>query len=98
MTWIALTLAGGLGAVCRYVAGPTWRVNLAGAFALGILAGIAPDPDLLRVAAVGFLGSFTTFSTLLVEARNAEPWRVLGLQFAAGLVLVEAGIRLGGAL
>ncbi len=98
MTWAALTLAGGLGAVCRYLAGPTWRVNLAGALALGILAGLAPDPDLARIAAVGFLGSFTTFSTWLVEAHAGQPWRVLGLQLAIGLVLVETGIRLGGAL
>lgn len=52
----------------------TLAVNLAGSFAIGVLyelaaAAVVP-PSFRMVAAVGFLGSFTTFSTLALEANT----------------------------
>jgi len=73
-------LAGGVGAVCRYLAGGlvqrrvgsrfpagTMAVNLAGAFAAGLVAGAAGPETALRIVGLGFLGGFTTFSTWAVE-------------------------------
>jgi len=50
----------------------TLAVNVAGSFALGfvlvVLQSAVPSPDLRDLIAVGFLGSFTTFSTFSYEA------------------------------
>lgn len=85
MTLLGLLLAGGLGGLARYeVAGLVHRrtgsarpwgtatVNLSGALALGLLAGLhtagtVPD-GLATLAGTGFLGGFTTFSTWMVES------------------------------
>ncbi|MEX2048232.1 MAG: fluoride efflux transporter CrcB [Gemmatimonadota bacterium] len=50
----------------------TFTVNLTGSFALGFalawLPYAAPAPELRALVAVGFLGSFTTFSAFSFEA------------------------------
>jgi len=51
---------------------PTFVVNVSGAFALGLFLTFAierfpPARDARAFVAIGFLGSFTTFSTLAVE-------------------------------
>jgi hypothetical protein len=43
---------------------------MAGSLALGLLAGITTDVEALRLIAVGFLGSFTTFSTWMFESQR----------------------------
>lgn len=81
MTFVVATLAGGVGAVCRYLAGRTvatrlgtefpfgtLTVNVVGSFALGLVAGGADLDRPLAVAVVGFLGGFTTFSTWMLES------------------------------
>ncbi len=67
-------------AVARVVARPragTTVVNLVGAFLAGIVAGsVAGDRvafGVATVAAVGFLGAFTTFSTWMLELHGR--WR-----------------------
>ena len=78
---IAIALAGGVGAVLRYVvdnAVPArWRarypwgttvVNVTGAFIMGMLVGLTEPTDTLRaVVGVGLLGGYTTFSTASLE-------------------------------
>lgn len=72
--------AGGVGALCRYVAAglvQRWSgsdfpigtavVNLAGAFALGAAAGSGLGSTALALLG-GFLAGFTTFSTWMVES------------------------------
>lgn len=47
----------------------TFTVNLAGAFLLGILFGQhTSNNELLLLLGIGFLGSFTTFSTFQMES------------------------------
>ena len=82
-------------------------VNLSGAFVLGLLAALIVDrgllpADLRAPLLVGFLGAYTTFSTLMLDS-----WRLiedglpaLGLLNLAGSVLlgvaaVVAGLWLG---
>jgi CrcB protein len=88
----------------------TLVINLSGSFVLGVLAALTMDRALLPAEIrgplmIGFLGAYTTFSTLMLES-----WRlleggqaVLALVNAAGsvaigLVAVGAGLLLGRAL
>ena len=75
-----IAVAGAAGALARYGVGSaigvrafpwaTLGVNVAGSFLLGVLLQVAPGriEDDVRIAlGVGFLGAFTTFSTLSYE-------------------------------
>ena len=79
----------------------TLVVNLIGAAALGLLAGSLEyhhvSRDLARIAGIGFLGAFTTFSTFAVEATRLRlPARVgyLSASVCGGLILAALGIAL----
>jgi fluoride exporter len=118
VTLAGIALLGGLGAIARFLldgavasrvgrAFPfgTLAVNLTGAFALGALDGAAVGSEALRLAGVGFLGAYTTFSTWALEAhRLGEDGRArlglanLGVSLALGLACAWLGRELGGAL
>ncbi|HET7030774.1 MAG TPA: CrcB family protein [Candidatus Limnocylindrales bacterium] len=85
----------------------TFVVNLSGAFLVGLLGALIIDrgvlpADLRAPLLVGFLGAYTTFSTLMLDS-----WRLIedGLPLLAmgnligsvalGLVAVVAGLWLG---
>lgn len=88
----------------------TFVVNVTGALLLGLLLGITEErwlaPSLVRTAvAIGFLGAYTTFSTLAFETVDlAESGSLataalnVGGSVAAGLVAVYAGLTLGRAI
>jgi CrcB protein len=80
---LGIGLAGGVGAVARFVVDGavatravsefplgTFVVNLSGAFALGVVAGAALDDDAYRLLATGLLGGYTTFSTWMFESQR----------------------------
>jgi CrcB protein len=105
--WIGIGLLGGLGAVARVLLGAavdtrasTWfpwgtlAVNVSGAFALGALAGSTLGGDAYTLAATGFLGAFTTFSTWVVDARLLGA-RGGTINLAAGLVLGLLAVWVG---
>jgi CrcB protein len=113
--WFWAALAGGAGAVARLVVDGhilertggrlpwgTVVVNLSGAFALGIIAGLAPSHAVVLIAGTGFLGAYTTFSTwmletlLLAEAgrSRAAAWNLAG-QLVAGVGIAALGFALG---
>jgi len=116
--WIGVAACGGLGAVGRYVVGTglsgrtsspfpvgTFVVNLSGAFALGLLSGLAVSEDLGLLLGAGALGGYTTFSTWMLETSRLSEAHRTGLDLAylaasllAGLLLVWAGRELGAAL
>lgn len=79
-------------------------VNLLGSAAAGVLVGLEPGHLLLTLLGVGFLGSFTTASTLAwdvlaVGARAVGAAALLlALHVAGGLALAAAGFLLGRAL
>lgn len=79
MTFLVAAIAGSVGALVRYsVAGVVQRrtrsalplgtaaVNLVGAFLLGVILGTG-DGSSWAIAAAGFTGGLTTFSTWMVE-------------------------------
>lgn len=74
------TLAGGVGALVRYLLSGfvqerldsdlpvgTLVVNLSGAFLIGIVAGTDDLQSSATLIMTGFLGGFTTFSTWMIE-------------------------------
>ncbi|MEZ4280391.1 MAG: CrcB family protein [Myxococcota bacterium] len=74
----------------------TQAVNLAGAFALGLLLGtleaIGPRPRLRAFLGIGVLGSFTTYSTLVAEARAIAEATSPGVALAFLLASVALGL------
>ncbi len=116
--WAGVMLIGGLGAVARLtvdkavsrrVSRPfpfgTLVVNISGALLLGFLGGLALNPHLALLAGTAFVGSYTTFSTWMLETqRLAEERQLLsaaaniGLSVALGLLAAWLGQHLGAAL
>ena len=88
----------------------TFLVNISGAFLLGLLIGLGeqgflPSGPWRTVLAVGFLGAYTTFSTLMLEAAvrtedGEVTWALLnlGASIVIGLIAVYGGLTLGRAL
>ncbi|MEX0785355.1 MAG: CrcB family protein [Dehalococcoidia bacterium] len=88
----------------------TFVVNVTGALLLGLFLGLTEErwlaPALARTAvAIGFLGAYTTFSTLAFETVDlAESGSLataalnVGGSVAVGLAAVYAGLTLGRAI
>lgn len=121
MIAVGIGLMGALGAVTRYLTAEwvarwwhgrlplaTLLINLAGAFALGLVTGIFAQPvqqSTRLLLGTGFLGGFTTFSTLSYESltlfRRGETrvaWLNVGVSLVGGLALAALGLWLGFAL
>jgi CrcB protein len=114
--WLAVGALGGLGALARFLldalvssAGGarfplgTLLVNLSGALVLGLLAGIALSGDAYLLAGTAVIGSYTTFSTWMLEShRLAEDglhwllWANVGLSLVLGVGAGALGRLLGG--
>lgn len=76
-------------------------VNLLGCAAAGLLVGLAPVALLTTLLGVGFLGSFTTASTLAWDVLSRGPAQgvlLLALHVVPGLGLAAAGLVVGRAL
>jgi CrcB protein len=115
---LAVGVLGGAGAVSRFLldgAVTEWvgrdfpygtlAVNLLGSLLLGVFVGAALSPDAYRVAGIGLIGAFTTFSTWAFESHRLGEdgqLRVGIVNFVVSLVLgvaaAWAGRRLGAAL
>lgn len=115
--WAGVAALGAVGALARFAAASyltartrssfpvgTFTVNVTGAFALGVLTGLGLSHDALMLAGTGFLGSYTTFSTWMVEAERlgeaaerGRMWLYLLGSMAAGLAAAGAGWALGAA-
>jgi len=83
--WIGVAILGGCGALARFgltllVADRfhphlplgTMAVNVSGAFLLGLLAGASLDGDARLLLGVGAIGSYTTFSTWMLETQRID--------------------------
>jgi CrcB protein len=114
VSFLVTALAGAFGALCRYLISGvvqersqadfpvgTLAVNLAGALLIGLLVGDTHLASAASIAAVGFLGGFTTFSTWMIETirlgmptLRARAMANLTLTFIAGVALTAAGYSL----
>lgn len=106
--------AGACGALSRYLLGGfvqertgtdlptgTFVINVMGAFLLGLVVGIDDLGSTSTIAATGFLGGFTTFSTWMFEtiSLGVPPLRLraflnLAVTLIGGLALTAAGYSL----
>lgn len=82
-TWIGVALLSGIAAIGRFSVvalvssrrrGPfplgTFTVNATGALLLGLLTGLAVEGDALVLLGAATLGSYTTFSTWMLESQR----------------------------
>lgn len=103
--WIAVALLGGCGALGRFlldgeisrrVGGDlplgTFAVNISGAFLLGLLTGLALTGDALVLAGSATLGSYTTFSTWMLETHRLGEEGELGWAAVNVLGSLLAGV------
>ncbi len=105
-TWLGVGALGGLGAVARVALTRAWggairgtlAVNLAGALALGLLAGAGLDGDARMLLGGGLLGAFTTFSTWMAEAHERRSAVLVAGALLAGLAAATLGRMIGAAL
>lgn len=116
---LLVALGGAVGSVCRYLVGVgalrlmgpsfpwgTLAVNVAGSFAIGILAELivarfGASSELRLLLITGFLGGFTTFSafaldavTLFERGASLAAATYLALSIGASIAAAIAGIGL----
>jgi CrcB protein len=100
IVWLLVLLIGGAGSVLRFlvdgmVAGRagkafpfgTLAVNISGALILGFVTGLALNHDAALLAGTAAVGSYTTFSTWMLETQRVSEERQLLV--AAGNVVVS---------
>ena len=108
---IGIGIAGGFGALARFlldgavasrVGGDfpfgTLAVNLTGAFVLGVLVGSTIDANGFRLAGTGFVGAYTTFSTWALESHRLGEdgqMRIGSVNFLVSLLLGVVVASLG---
>ncbi|MCA6075482.1 fluoride efflux transporter CrcB [Fulvivirga sedimenti] len=118
---LVVGLGGFAGSICRYLFYiwlekernmplATFTVNMLGSFVLGIFIGYflirGAETNIARLFfAVGFCGSFTTFSTFALENwnmfNNQEYLQLAGYtvaSFAIGILMIFGGIVIGKAI
>jgi CrcB protein len=102
--WGGVLLAGGAGAVLRFLVDRavarraarsfpfgTLAVNISGAALLGLLGGLALNRHAALLADTAFIGSYTTFSTWMLETQRLSEER----QVRDAVANVVASIVLG---
>lgn len=115
LVWLGVAAFGALGALQRFrVASAvtarhssdfpygTFAVNISGGLALGVMTGLSLSGDSLLLLGTGFMGSYTTFSTWMVEAQRLgekREWALMWLYLVgstfAGLAATGLGWLLG---
>jgi CrcB protein len=115
---MAVAVLGGAGALARFVldalvsqqlgAAFPWGtlvVNVSGTFLLGLSIGLAVHGDALVLAGTATLGSYTTFSTWMLESHRlgeegqaAGGWINVAISLLVGVGAAALGRAIGGAL
>ena len=99
--FVLLSVAGGVGAVLRFVVDGLVRdrigarlpwgtaiINISGSLALGLLTGFLTrgmPPEVLLVLGTGVLGGYTTFSTASIETVRLLQQRRIGASLLYGV-------------
>ena len=105
MIWLGVVLAGGVGAVLRFLVDRavarraarsfpfgTLAVNISGAALLGLLGGLALSRHAALLAGTAFVGSYTTFSTWMLETQRLSEERQVRNAVANIVVSIVLGI------
>ena len=110
IVWIGVLVAGGLGAVLRFLVDGavarraarslhfvglpygTFVVNISGAALLGLLGSLALSRHVALVADTAFVGSYTTFSTWMLETQRLSEERQVRNAVANIVVSIVLGI------
>jgi fluoride exporter len=105
LVWAGVVVIGGLGSVLRFTvdrvvtrrtgtAFPfgTLAVNLTGSFVLGLIGGLAAAPDVTLLAGTAAVGSYTTFSTWMLETQRLGEERQVSLAATNVVVSVILGV------
>ena len=105
IAWIGVLVAGGFGALLRFlVDGAVARraarsfpfgtlvVNISGAALLGLLGGLALSRHAALLADTAFVGSYTTFSTWMLETQRLSEERQLRSAVANLVASIVLGI------
>lgn len=115
---LLVSIGGFIGAISRFIISKqmqernktgfpigTLTVNLLGAFLLGLLLGLNVKAELYTLLGTGFMGAFTTFSTLKLEAeqlRKSQKKRhfiiYLLSSYILGIILAFCGHLIGRAI
>ncbi|MEB3070899.1 fluoride efflux transporter CrcB [[Mycobacterium] vasticus] len=111
LVWVWAGLAGGLGAVLRFLVDRTVArraasafpagtlvVNLSGTAMLGLMSGLVLPAEVTLLVGTALIGSYTTFSTWMLETHRLAEERQFGTAAAnivAGIVLGLAATELG---
>lgn len=116
LLWGGVGMLGGLGALARFLVDAvvsasgsgrfplgTLLVNLSGAVVLGVLSGVALSGDGYLLAGTALIGSYTTFSTWMLESHRLGEDRQrallvanVALTLALGIAAAAVGRLLGG--
>jgi fluoride exporter len=104
LVWVGVGLIGGAGSVARFLADSvvasaagrdfplgTFAVNVSGAVILGLITGLALGHDQALLAGTAAVGSYTTFSTWMLETQRLVEER----QHAKAAVNVIASLAAG---
>lgn len=111
---ILVGIGGFFGAISRYLISElqkkvtpsfpygTLIINLLGSLLLGLFTGSSISPTWMFLLGTGFMGSFTTFSTLnleIVQFHLKQEWGklfwYLGISYTIGILLALIGYLLG---
>ncbi len=111
LVWVGVMLIGGIGSVARFLVDRTvarrmartfpygtLTVNVTGAALLGFIGGLALSKDATLLAGTAFVGSYTTFSTWMLETQRLSEEHQMRSAFAniaVGVVLGLAAALLG---
>src|SRR6201984_261371 len=110
LLWVGVLIAGGAGAVLRFLVDGavarraarsfpfgTLTVHISGATLLGLLGGLALSRHAALLADTAFVGSYTTFSTWMLETQRLgeeRQVRYAGAHLLASILVGLAGARL----
>ncbi|MGB8211480.1 MAG: fluoride efflux transporter CrcB [Mycobacterium sp.] len=105
LLWVGVLIAGGFGALLRFLVDGavarraarsfpfgTLAVNISGAALLGLLGGLALSRHAALLADTAFVGSYTTFSTWMLETQRLSEERQLRSAVANLVASIVLGI------
>jgi fluoride exporter len=111
LIWVGVALIGGTGSVVRFLADGlvgaaadrdfpfgTLAVNVSGAVILGLITGLALGHEQALLAGTAAVGSYTTFSTWMLETQRLteeRQYRMAAVNVIASLALGIAAAALG---